>query len=426
MAFAEQILRQRGNANGVTMRPALTMKTAATQNDSSDRSLESAFEQFSQCSQELIATYQLLQEQVSHLTAELEIARKARLQELREKEKLASRLDGLMDVLPAGVVLVDENDAVVEANPAAQELLGSGIVGGRWQHLLENAAEHHAPVTGELLLSCGKWVSLSSTGLSSEGGHLYLLADVSQTHRLQEQLAHHKRLSAMGEMTAQLAHQIRTPLTSALLSIDYLRRSADRGRVEKAVRRIESRLHSLEQLVNDMLLFARREEVEKRSVNVAELLLQFEQRSRERYGDNVRVQTECRGDLLISGNGELLFSALDNLIHNAVNAAGFDVRICMRARLVDDGWIQIDVVDNGPGVPEEIGEQVFAPFFTTRRAGTGLGLAVVKGIIEAHGGEIRCITPCDGACFRIRLPQEGAALLSDSRDTRTASARTEG
>ncbi len=377
-----------------------------------DRALEFAFQQFSQCSEELIATYKLLQEQVTRLTEELAVVRRAREQEMREKERLASRLDGLLGLLPAGVIAVDASGVVTEANPTAHQLLGEGLVGLPWHKVLSWSAQREASVSGEVLLKNDRWVTLQSTPLPAEEGTLHLLVEVTENHRLQEKLAQHKRLSAMGEMMAQLAHQIRTPLTAARLSVDCLLNSRNPERRERAVQRIESRLGNLEQLVNELLLFARQGEFEESSLSITALLRSVAEHWSECAGERVAIVTDAASGLRISGSEELLRSALNNLVHNAIEASENAVKVQLSATAVDDNWLRLEICDDGPGIPESLQERIFAPFFTTAAGGTGLGLAVTRAIVEAHGGRIDYRPGERGACFELQLPREKRVMTS--------------
>ena len=186
--------------------------------------LEEAFEVFSRVSHELDTTYRELESKVAALTGELARARSAKLEELAEKERLAHRLSSLVSALPGGVLIVDPQQVIRDANPQATQLLGDPLLGQLWGDVLLRASGSSELRSPELALSNGKRYSVFSRPLDSLGDHVVLITDVSEIHQLQEQLGRKKRLTALGEMAARLAHQIRTPLSATTLYLTQLGR----------------------------------------------------------------------------------------------------------------------------------------------------------------------------------------------------------
>jgi signal transduction histidine kinase len=112
---------------------------------------------------------------------------------------------------------------------------------------------------------------------------------------------------------------------------------------------------------------------------------------------------------MVRANAPSLVSAVLNLATNALQAAGATLDLELRARRSTEGRAQIIVSDNGPGVPQKIRERIFEPFFTTRARGNGIGLSIVKSVVEAHGGGVHLAESRVGATFVIELPAEGMA-----------------
>lgn len=219
-----------------------------------------------------------------------------------------------------------------------------------------------------------------------------LAAANAERQRLREQAERNARLAAMGEMAAQLAHQLRTPLAAALLYAGNLENPAlpEAARLRLAQKTVE-RLKHLERLIQDMLLFARgevlgREEFAVRDL-LAELAQTFEPLARTRgIAFDITPPTEA---LYVTGNRKALAGALANLVDNALQAVAE-----VTAPKVGVGvtatptTIAFHVRDNGRGMPPEVVARLFEPFFTTRAEGTGLGLAIARGVARAHGGAI--------------------------------------
>jgi signal transduction histidine kinase len=170
-------------------------------------------------------------------------------------------------------------------------------------------------------------------------------------------------------------------------------------------------LKQLDKLVNDMLAFAHGGAA-RELVSVSALLEQVAQwlRPALRQGVRLTIRTEAPG-LMVRANAPSLVSAVLNLATNALQSAGAQLDLELLARRAAGGRAQIIVSDDGPGVPASIRERIFEPFFTTRKRGNGIGLSIVKSVVEAHAGSIRLADPGDGggATFIIDLPVEETA-----------------
>ncbi|MGD8484814.1 MAG: ATP-binding protein [Thioalkalispiraceae bacterium] len=394
---------------------------------SNPESLQQAFMTFNQLSDQLAESYQLLQGQVAELNEELQATHSARMQELTEKERLAQRLESLLNALPGGIVVLDGEGRVQECNPAAVTLLGEPLEGQHWFDVIQRAFSPRADDGHEISLVTGRRVSISTCPLGTEPGQILLLTDVTEMRQLQDRLNHQQRLASMGEMAASLAHQIRTPLASALLYASNLKRQqlSDDKRIRFS-EKIFERLAYLESLINDMLLFARGEKIDEEPVLITELLIDIEAQLETRLsGSSIKltITNHCQ-QALIAGNPKMLCSAILNLADNAIQAMHANkqahAQISIEANCDADN-VLIAIKDNGPGIAEEKQEQIFNPFFTTRNEGTGLGLAVVKAIIHAHKGHINLDSqPGVGSTFIIHLPQlHDVALDSQHYDLKT-------
>lgn len=349
--------------------------------------LAEAFEMFSRASEELSSAYNALQGQVSQLT---------------------ERLNVLMGALPAGVVVVDRAWRVVQFNRAAGELLGADLEGRSW-HELEmgfGSTETEGEVTIGAADSARR-VALSHAALESGDGLIMLMHDVTETHRMRQQAERTERLAAMGEMVAGLAHQLRTPLSAALLYTANLRQAelsvADRDKV--ADRAIE-RLRYLERLIRDMLLFARGDSLGRQHFPICDLVRELahtlEPLARARQ---LRFEVDCAcGATTLHGDRKALGGAITNLLENAIQATEAGGVVSIGASF-EGAQVVFRVTDSGKGMDEAKVARVFEPFFTTRAEGTGLGLAIARGVARGHGGDIEIVSqPGKGSCFTLALP----------------------
>lgn len=220
-------------------------------------------------------------------------------------------------------------------------------------------------------------------------------------------LSRHQRLAALGEMAAMLAHQIRTPLSAALLyASNAANSSLTAERRNELLASAISCLHNLEQLVSDMLGFARGASASNAPMDLAGLCETVQRGAQAllKPGQEVRLAAPA-GNVMVCGNRQALASALLNIVTNGLQAAGSGASIGISARVAGTN-AEIRVTDNGPGIRPALRQRIFEPFYTSRPDGTGLGLAVVKSVIEGHGGsvEVEAGQPETGACFVLRLP----------------------
>lgn len=369
--------------------------------------LTDAFNIFNQLSQNLVDSYRGLEEQVAKLTRELTAARSARLKTLIEKEKLALRLQSILAALPAAVVVLNEAECVVEYNPMAEEFFAQALDGVAWQTLVQRCLRPVADNPHEWQLSNGKRLSLTRSVLDNRAGQLVLLTDVSELRSLQDLLSRRQQLSAMGEMMASMAHQIRTPLSTAILYTSQLSKpTVNEAKRQIFAVKILERLHHLDRQVNDMLLFAKEGRLEMESFSLTTLLARITDAMDEllRHGSyRFTLHNQVSSDLLL-GNSDALQGAMMNLLANAVDALAGAGHIELHVQQSQNNLL-IKVIDDGPGMDAAACAQIFEPFYTTKVNGMGLGLAVVASVVQAHGGEIACnSTLGQGTVFTLSLP----------------------
>ena len=233
-----------------------------------------------------------------------------------------------------------------------------------------------------------------------------LAAANAEAERLREEAERNRRLAAMGEMAAQLAHQLRTPLAAALLYAGNLElpELADATRIAIAGKTVD-RLKHLEHLIQDMLLFARGEVLGRETFAVSDLLadlgVTFEPLARKH---GVQLDVRPPADCSVTGNRKALAGALTNLLENAMQAVATGGKVTMAAEQ-RAGQVALSVRDNGQGMTPDVVARLFEPFYTTRSDGTGLGLAIARGVARAHGGNIEVHSePGVGTEFVITLP----------------------
>lgn len=332
------------------------------------------------------------------------------VEELKNKAK---RLNHLLEVMPAGVVVLDQTGHIKQANQQAVELLGAPLEKERWREIILRSFKPQADDGHEVSLRDGRKVKISITPLVEEKGQLIVLTDLTQTRELQSRISHLQRLSSLGKMVASLAHQVRTPLSSAMLYAANLRSlNLKNEMADRFTTNLQNRLKDLESQVNDMLLFAKSGEqqivapltvtqVLVNSTEVVDALLATK---------SIHLEIDNKpSHHQLMGNQTALTGAISNLLHNAIEVSQEGDVIEVITDIVEKNgasFISIQIKDQGCGLSLAQIDSIFEPFFTTKTQGTGLGLAVVKSVAKSHQGFVSAINNPEGkgACFTFLLP----------------------
>ncbi len=385
--------------------------------------LASAFELFNELSTQLADTYREMEERVGELNAELHAAAEQRLRELQEKERLAARLQSLLSLLPAGVIVLDQFGRISQYNPAAFELLAaslpahSSLTGQLWRDVIQRCFAPRSDDGHEVSLRDGRRINILTRSLDGEPGQLLLLTDLTETRALQQRLSRHQRLSEMGRMMSSLAHQIRTPLSAAMLYAGHLCDSElSPDQAQRFSHKLLDRLQHLEQQVKDMLIFVRGDVQLTDTITTIELFDAL-QRALEAPLAAADAQVEFDNDdgrAKICCNKDSVVGALMNLVNNSLQATGkgAKLKISCTALSSQQHYLSIVVQDNGPGFNAQVAQKITDLFFTTKQQGTGLGLAVVRAVADAHHGEFSISAePGHGARAELRLPLWSPILM---------------
>lgn len=230
---------------------------------------------------------------------------------------------------------------------------------------------------------------------------------VDDLERQRQTLVRAAKLAAVGEFAAIMAHEIRTPLGIVRSSVQTIDPTQLDAESRELLGFIESESQRLERLVNALLDQARARPPQRQPEHIDALVARAVAMVRLQARDKqVHIQfTPTADDPVLQVDAEQLLQVLFNLLRNAIQILPTEGRIELCSRDDAEGW-RLTVTDNGPGIPLSDHEAVFEPFVHRREGGTGIGLAVVREIIRAHGGDIRLLPVARGACFEVRLPRE--------------------
>ena len=315
---------------------------------------------------------------------------------------------------PSAIIVLDERGSVKKANAIALELLNvKDLEGRKWYQVI---GEVFAPKKddGQLISTVdGKRLQVLTTPLSH--GQLVQMTDQTATRELTDKVNHMERLSSLGKMAASLAHQIRTPLSAAILYAANL--GNERLPIQSRSvfqKKLMSRLEALEAQVSDILMYARSGEQSDKvldAVDIVEDVTASVDSVVERAGAKLESNLGER-PMTFLGNVTALNGAIGNFETNAVEAGAKNVKIVLEA---DPHNVMISVENDGPKIDADVAKRIFEPFYTTKSNGTGLGLAVVAAVAKVHQGNIKLTSTDEKTVFTMTIPKyEGALEPSES------------
>jgi two-component system sensor histidine kinase FlrB len=291
-------------------------------------------------------------------------------------------------------------------------LLGEPLEGQSWA-TIEERGRFNPQGSFEIR---GRRLNISTCPLPGGEETIVLVSDITAQHTLQRELGRKTRLSSLGEMAARLAHQIRTPLSSTVLYVDQLSKDIDHVKRDRICTALKAQLSQTESLITSMLGFVRGGSLlclEPTNVkSVVEEALSSCDGILEASAAEITTNKINPGLTILAAPTELS-SVIANVIQNALQVCEKKPAIEVWAGAINQHMMLIRVSDNGPGIPSDVIDQVFDPFFTTRAAGTGLGLAVLASVVQRHGGTVHAANrESGGAQFTILLPVESTLKAS--------------
>jgi len=369
--------------------------------------------------------------QIQRTTASLESERSA-------AADLYALHDDIVRCLSSGLVTVDEQDNVLTMNRTACEVLSvapDAVIGRPVDDIMPGISEKadalaqpDAPRRTDLTLERADGtrlvLGLSSSPLRNNQdvaiGRILNFQDLTDLRAMEEQMKRAERLAVIGRLAAGVAHEIRNPLASISGSIELLRTSPDALDDNRALMEIITReIDRLNLMVDDLLDYANPQPARIVEFDLAAMVTETMRVFRQDRGlENVTLEPapdSLAEGLSVRGDPGKLRQVVWNLLRNAAEAvSGTDGSIEVSVSSVGQ-TAEIEVKDDGGGVPPENLERMFDPFFTTKSRGSGLGLATCQNIVQEHGGSIRAESEVGAGCrVTVRLPLDTAATEKPS------------
>jgi PAS domain S-box-containing protein len=359
------------------------------------------------------------------------------LHDLSERVRLEARLRGsearwraVIDSAVDGIIVIDARGRIEAFNPAAERLFGyaeADVVGKNVNMLMPSPyhGEHDTYLARYLTTGTQKIIGLGRevSGLRRDGTtfplHLSvgeitvggerrftgILHDLSARVRIEEQLREQESMARIGEMAAVIAHEVKNPLAGVRGAISVIGSRLPPGSKDAGiVKEIVARIDALNDLMKDLLLFARPPHPRPSPIDMARLVALTAENLRQDPALQ-SVQVDVTGTAPpVHADTEMLKIVFQNLLINGAHAMQGNGRIRVSVT-AGDSMCSVVVSDAGPGIPPEIREKMFTPFFTTKTRGSGLGLATAKRLIEAHHGRISIVCPpAGGTTVTVQLP----------------------
>ena len=346
----------------------------------------------------------------------------------RAKEQWETAFDALSE----GIAVVDDEGRVRRSNRALASLLGmplQSVVGtplgeallGKPHALHELLAatrrgDRPAPLVArsERLKRTVRMNVAHIPGAATEQSIVVMVEDVTEQQALETQLVQSEKLAAVGQLVSGVAHELNNPLTSIAGLSEFLLEQKELGKKDRGhLQVIQEQAERAGRIVRNLLTFARKGSAERVPVDLNDVIRRtLSLTAYDLKLKDVSVERELSGALPdVFGDRHGLQQVVLNLVTNAAHAVAENPRERPREITVStwfDGQVHLRVADTGPGIPDEIAQSVFTPFFTTKEPGkgTGLGLSITYSIVESHGGQISLEPrgPRGGAAFRVDLP----------------------
>lgn len=360
---------------------------------------------------------------VHDLTERARVNEQLRASEARWRAVIDSAIDG--------IIVIDPDGSIEAFNPAATRLFGyeEGEVIGRNVNVLMPEPYHREhdgylaryQATGDArIIGTGREVtgrrkdgstfplhlSVGET-VTSGGARRFtgILHDLSERVALETRLREQQALAHLGEMAAVIAHEVKNPLAGIRGAVQVIggRLPAD-SMDRQMMKEIVARIDSLDAMMKDLLLFARPPKPKRLPVDVVPLV-QATAELLKRDEEAKQLEIDVRGAAPpVAADPEMLKMVVQNLLINSMHAMQGRGRIQVAVEK-QDPWLRIAVADDGPGIPPDVRDKIFIPFFTTKARGTGLGLPTAKRFVEAHDGQITIDTPpTGGTTVTVELP----------------------
>ncbi len=377
--------------------------------------LTRAIEYFTSATNEFSEAYRQLERQVERLNSELQRKNHELQKSLQETESLRSYLNNILTSMDAGVICCDVEGRITVFNRAAEKLTGysaKDVIGSKYDEIFAGTMpsrfspvellrkrqkvthhEKHILRADGSLLPVKFSVNLLQDDSGEPIGVVEVFEDLSEIRRWERELQHARTLMALGEMAGQVAHEIRNPLGAIAGFAALLDRDTPEGDPRKRlVRKIIEGVGNMDRIIGNLVFLARPVKPNLKPVNLKWLLNDVVDHILFEFRDSGKVlrfkKKFPRQNVQLMADPHLIQQMFLHLLRNAAEAVTDDGEIEIQLQRKVAGGVRISIRDHGKGMPVDVQDRLFQPFATSKHRGTGLGLPIVRKIVELHQGTI--------------------------------------
>lgn len=396
--------------------------------------LQQTFETFNKATADLQRAYSRLEERFDSLNRELEAKNNQLLKTVAEKEETKNYLQNILESLINGVIVTDLNGNIQTMNHCAEifvraiqlnvvgkpiSVLFEDMTDQDWQKI--NFTDFFKGESGHKVKINNRTLEIFCSPFKSPGGSVigsvFVIRDITRIEKLEEMAKRTEKLAAMGELAANIAHEIRNPLGSIELFASLMLKNLKEKKERERAGRIISAVKKVDNKISNLLMFTRRQNPKMRKVDVQKILAEvigFSEQIMEQ--NDIAVLVEYAGTpAFVEGDPEMIKQIFLNIILNAQQAMQDGGALKIQSKIFthttsagQSKSVDIEFKDTGSGISNENLPRIFDPFFTTREGGSGLGLAIVHNIVSQHNGSISVDNfPQGGVVVNVSFPLLG-------------------
>jgi PAS domain S-box-containing protein len=391
--------------------------------------LQKSFNEFNRATERLQNSFANLELRFQEINRELELKNEELKRTIAEKEEVKNYLRNILESLTTGVVVTDIAGWITTLNKWAEtffnisqdEVTGKHIrvLLGDMKNLDRKAFSYadYFTDTGKKVNMKDRIIEIFASPMRAEQGKIigevFILRDVTRVEKLEEMAKRTEKLIAMGEMAANIAHEMRNPLGSIELFASLLMKDMKEKMHQGRLSHIITSVKNMDNKISNLLLFTTQRHPMMRKVNLHRIVkevLQFSDPIIKQ--EDISLSVKYSGiDPCVRGDAEMLKQVFLNILLNAIQAMTdggcLGIETVVTPLCIEDGIrsVEVKISDTGVGITKDNLKKIFDPFFSTRERGSGLGLAIVHNIVHAHGGSIDVESrESEGTVFSITLP----------------------
>lgn len=313
----------------------------------------------------------------------------------------------ILSEIPLAIILLRADGIIYYCNPMANNLLGIELINRSWMTVIQECLSNISEGGHLITLKNNKKISVATQSITQLNLQALVLSDVTDIKRESDQVHTLNSLRSINHISSILAHQLKTPLTTAFVYLSSLRKQLkDNKDTFSLIEKVGLQLNTIKSLIETELAIFKSNDIKVEKINLRKLLLELIEAYKDTFkAVNISYHAESADNNFdILGNKLSLLSGIQNIIDNAIEASHakgeIDIKLTQEANA-----LVIKVIDYGDGICADNIKKIEKTHFTTKKGGSGLGIPVAKAIFEAHQGTLIFSSNADCTIFSINLPK---------------------